>query len=75
MKRFNHLLVSFFFCVFSFVNAQNAGGGSNPPTPKGSSTPGGSQGEVPIDDYIPLFFVSGIALVAYFKGRKRSIAN
>ncbi|MGB2116219.1 MAG: hypothetical protein ACPHXS_01500 [Flavobacteriaceae bacterium] len=55
----------------------SAGGGSNPPAPKGCDTPGGCEGEepVPIDDYIPLFFIVGISLGAYYMSKSQSVVK
>ena len=54
----------------------SAGGGANPPAPKGSS-PGGETGEepVPIDDYIPLFFIVGISLGVYYMSKSQSVVK
>ena len=51
----------------------SAGGGANPPAPKGI----GSELEesLPIDDYIFLFFIVGISLGVYYMSKPQSVVK
>ena len=49
----------------------SAGGGENPPAPKVNAP----EGELPIDDYIPLFFVFGVVIGAYFLSKSKSVVK
>ena len=40
----------------------SAGGGESPPAPNGNAP----EDSLPINDYVPLFFVFGIVIGAYF---------
>lgn len=49
----------------------SAGGGANPPVPSGSAP----EESLPIDDYIPLFFIVGISLGAYYMSKSQSVVK
>lgn len=49
----------------------SAGGGANPPAPSGSAP----EESLPIDDYIPLFFIVGISLGAYYMSKSQSVVK
>ena len=67
-------ILTFVFLISIPIEAQNsAGGGANPPAPKGNTFPG--QGELPIDDYIPLFFIFGVIIGAYFLSKSKSVVK
>ena len=67
-------ILIFVFLISIPTEAQtSAGGGENPPAPKGNTFPG--QGELPIDDYIPLFFVFGVIIGAYFLSKSKSVVK
>ena len=56
------------------IEAQtSAGGGANPPAPKGSPDEG--EERLPIDDYIPLFFIIGFTLGGYFISKSKSVVK
>ena len=49
----------------------SAGGGANPPEPGGNAP----EDFLPINDYVPLFFISGILLGAYFISKSQSVVK
>ena len=65
-------ILNFVFLINIPVEAQtSAGGGANPPTPSGSPP----EESLPINDYIPLFFISGILIGAYSLSKSKSVVK
>ena len=49
----------------------SAGGGESPPAPNGNAP----EDSLPINDYVPLFFISGILIGAYFLSKSKSVVK
>lgn len=50
----------------------SAGGGANPPAPKGLDE---SLPELPINDYTLIFFILGVIIGAYFLSKSKSVVK
>jgi hypothetical protein len=65
-------ILIFTLLISTALEAQtSAGGGVNPPAPGGSPP----EESLPIDDYIPLFFIVGISLGAYYMSKSQSVVK
>ncbi len=49
----------------------SAGGGESPPAPNGNAP----EDSLPINDYVPLFFVFGIVIGAYFISKSKLVVK
>ena len=73
MKFIRFFIFTLLISIPLRAQSPNSGGGANPPAPKEKSFPG--QGELPIDDYVPLFFGFGIVIGAYFISKSKSVVK
>lgn len=65
-------ILIFVFLISIPTEAQtSAGGGANPPAPKGAD----SLPELPINDHTPIFFILGIVIGAYFLFKSKSVVK
>lgn len=71
--KFIRFFILAFLISTPLLAQTSAGGGESPPAPKGKSFPG--EGELPIDDYIPLIFVFGVIIGAYFLSKSKSVVK
>ena len=72
MKLIRILIFSFLISIPTEAQT-SSGGGANPPAPKGIG--GELEERLPIDDYIPLFFIVGITLGGYFISKSKSVVK
>lgn len=66
-------ILFFVFLISMPMEAQtSAGGGANPPAPKGLDE---SLPELPINDYTLIFFILGVIIGAYFLSKSKSVVK
>lgn len=71
MKFIRFFIFTLLISIPLRAQSPNSGGGANPPAPSGNAP----EDFLPINDYVPLFFISGILIGAYFLSKSKSVVK